>query len=870
MVSKYLGAQPILKGIILLVILVLIFSLFFRVFSKRNEGFGNFYNVMSPYVDAQKDYYWNNFNRGLVHTDGLANEISRLDDATKSVDTQYNIIRNPNIQRFFSGDPLPGVAKTNEVCVAASEPSQLLRHYPGALEGCGWWYIDDNNQESVSSTGTQDGPYDSNIAKTHPGGIWIWDLDEAQKLEDIKRCRRLKSCDLLSVYPGKCGFCPSTGASLPVDKYGNSKYSDDPRYICPDSLITNSDACPAPVGSAGTVNPDGTLNQIPTPPGLCDPTGGRLSKECLIALAKGVGLSDTGAIVSILSGDGEGYLKGKGESSFKYTTAIQSLNNECSIVSKPAFVGVGSCSKESAIEYYVRIYDTAKKAADLRCRAVAGFLAFGTNYDPCDYDSNEKGPFQLYCLQRAFREAGCQPAGSSYPVASNKTNMDALTWGGVKEVYAALRENSNSNDPGTQMDNARKCLGVEIKPNLSDCGNERGCDIFWYEWEYDWKFPDNKTTSQLFMGREVAATLPYLNTGDGSFNPFNRRNTICFRARTAIVNPGTSARAVRMWIMTDDGIAVKTEGTTILRKWFNQAPAAYTTSPFAIAGLKSTPVEIYWFQNYGGSTFMPKISTADGNFTTIPAETLKLVVPSGFPVCRWDFYMGDFEDRNNVLQSARNNLTLGAIAGKKCALFSDRNSALIIKNRVRAGAFRTFTFMINVKNIPNMDSRIFSFRKGPISCNGDATFRETDAVEGGIHYDGGLWLGVKAANGRYILRLDAPANTIIMNQWVHIVYSFDNDCKGASIYANGARVASVRKEDIDGSFHDQLICDTVAIGLGLSKVECNVQPIECGLAWSHWFDYAFTLDNVKQDMKMIFTKSSVYPEDITSGWITKN
>jgi hypothetical protein len=322
--------------------------------------------------------------------------------------------------------------------------------------------------------------------------------------------------------------------------------------------------------------------------------------------------------------------------------------------------------------------------------------------------------------------------------------------------------------------------------------------------------------------------------------------------------------------MTDDGIAIKTEGTTILRKWFNQAPAAYTTGPFAIGGLKSTPVEIYWFQNYGGSTFMPKISNADGNFITIPAETLKLVVPSGFPVCRWDFYMGDFEDRNNVLQSERNYLTLGAIAGKKCALFSDVNSALMIKNRVRAGAFRTFTFMINVKNIPNMDSRIFSLRKGPISCNLDASFAATDAVEGGIRADGSLWLGVKSANGPYLLWLNTPANTIIMNQWVHIAYSFDNDCKGATIYANGARVGNIRKENMDGFFHDQLICNTVSIGIGPFKLGCNTQPIDCGLAWSHWFDYAFTLDNVKQDMKMIFTKTSVYPEDINSGWIARN
>jgi hypothetical protein len=454
-----------------------------------------------------------------------------------------------------------------------------------------------------------------------------------------------------------------------------------------------------------------------------------------------------------------------------------------------------------------------------------------------------------------------------YPTANNKAAVDQLTWTGVNTFYDELRVNSNSDDYEVQADNARKCLGVTITPKRLDCGDVRGCEVLWYLWNFDYKFHTSSATNQTFMGRQISPTFPNFNESDGSFNPYGRKSGICFRARTNLINTDETTSAT-LSIMSDDGIAIKSRGQTIMTQWFNQGPTTYTSAPFVLANGAPTPLDVYWYTDSISATFIPKLSKPDGTYDFIPASMLQMSVPSGFPVCRWDFYMGTYNERCSVLTSSPNNLKLGSLGNKKCALFSDMNAGVIINNPVRIGAIRTLTFMVYISSAGQGGARLFSFRESKATCadNSDAT---SPSIEGGVNPGGALWLRMKPAGNTSEMLLQTPADSFQLNQWTHLTYSISPTGTAAAIYVDG-KLAGSQQVDMDADYYNQMIANDVKIGLGPYKAGCNKSSVVTGgIAWTHWFDYPFDTAQAAQDMTMEFTKSTVYREDPTSGWQAK-
>jgi hypothetical protein len=440
-----------------------------------------------------------------------------------------------------------------------------------------------------------------------------------------------------------------------------------------------------------------------------------------------------------------------------------------------------------------------------------------------------------------------------------------MTWTGVKEFYDSLRAGTDSRNFEVQMDNAKKCLGVTITPKLNECGDKRGCEILWYAWQYDWNWPEVRYTKQMFLGREFSGSIPGFNTGGNDFNPYGRYEQTGFRIRTRLFSSDDS-RTARLWVQTDDGVALKARGNLVLRKWWDQGPTSYESDPFVLEKEKQVPLDLYWFENGGGATFNLKLNKADGSYDGVPDKMLQLAVATGYPLCRWDFYMSTFDERHGVLSSQPNDLTFGVMGGKKCAVFAKANSAIQVHNTVRGGAFRSFAYMVYVRNVPNYWSRLFSLRKGPSNCDAGYTHGNSSTIEGGVCADGRLWMGLKPAGQGWHTWIHTPPNTINFNTWVHIAYVYDDDYKGSTVFVNGNQVARHRNDGANGDFHERLECNAVGIGIGHYNWSCNGQPISCGMAWAHWFDYPLTADNAKQDMQLMFTKASVYPEDPATGW----
>ena len=787
--------------VLILIVLTVSFGLY-KLYFKTEEGFGKFYDTQTRYAESQKKAYWDNMNLQLDYNAGLEKDMeTAFPDAVKNIDPFLKKTKTNNLNPFFRKDPIPGNQQSNQVCSKAKEPSELPAHIKNTPVGCGWWYIDDQNQESFGSRGTDIGPL-SDLMKESPTGKWIWDLAVAQKMEDTKQCRKIKSCAVADLLPGKCGFCNMTGAGIPVDRRGAAKYPDDQLLVCPEEPIINPNKCPKPVAPLPVTLPDGTVVISAPLPALCDPVNGRLTLACLISLATAVGCSEEGAIVDILKGDSNGYYGGNNDSSNTFKKAVEILATEGKLMTESAFLGKGVCDRDDALDYYKRLVKTVTTGKTTRAKAAARFLTLGSDFDPCDYDLNQEGPFELYCLQRLAREKGCQPDGSEFPTSATQSKLNRMTWAQVNSYFAELNSQLKSPNQAVLEHATKKCLGITVQRKQTSCGNKTGCEVLWYSWDYEWDFPDKEASTQIFYGREIKPTLPYFNTGGGDFNPYNILDRISFRLRTNFIS--NKSFATKMWVMTDDGVAIKVNDKMVQKSWRDQGPTAYETTPFTVSDTKPTKIEAFWYENYGGATFIPKLLYEDKGFDVINPSELKMNVASDFPLCRWDFYEGSANERNKVLTSNIDKLTLGVVDGKKAAIFGN-GAGISIVNQVRGAAFASFIFMIYHKG---GWARLFALRKG--SCN-SGTWNGF-SIEGGICADSRVWFALQREGGTVELWLSTLPNTIPKNAWFHLAYVIDADYKGITIYADNMKIGRMRNEKMNGEDYKNTIYNQVTIG----------------------------------------------------------
>lgn len=857
LISKFLPFDTGVQVLILSVVVAIVIAIIYRSFHAK-EGFGVMYDTQTRYTDSQRPLFNEKMNKELPYNTGLETDMSRFKDAVNNVDSGINRVTTNNLDMYFEKDPLPGIVAAELVCSNVAEPSQLPAR-GNSMVGCGWWYQDDDNKTSIGARGTSVGPIDIDIDKKQPGGQWIWDLNLAQKREDAKRCRKVKSCGLADLVPGKCGFCLSTSIGVPLDVYGRPKYAKDERLDCTEPPVTKPGNCPRPAPLAPVVNADGTVTIPPAPRQVCDPIGGRLSVDCLITLALGAGCQEEGAVISILRGDTLGYYKGRTDTNFRFKKAIEMIKLDAKINSSGAYFGDGSCDRDEVLSFYTKIVAAVKSGQTTRSREAAGFLVNGTDFDPCDYDPTQNGPFELYCQQRVAREKGCQPDGSVFPTLNNKSTYDGMTWSKVNDYFAGLRNSMASNDQNEQIDANKKCLGVTIAPVAADCGDTNGCEVFWYTWQYEWDFPEKETSTATFWGREIKPTLPDFNTGGNEFNPYGAYDRMAMRVRTRLTNKTTSQG--RIWVMTDDGVAVKADNKMVLRSWWDQGPTAYQTNPFQLIENKATPLDMYFYENYGGATFVPRLQIDNGAYQPVPAQMLTMRVPSGFPIARWDFYMGSLKDRNNVLGSnAYGSIPFGVVDGKKCALFTDQNY-IQITNPICVSAFKSITMMIYIRsNPPNHGEWPRLWEMNNYGFNGswcqDSLFgcmSPNNSMGLGFYSKQWCWAGPDMWTG---------GGTSNPGRWIHVAWVLDQDYGGMTTYIDG--VSMSRRTDFWLSYNLQQGSKTFNTFYIFNSSERFNKDV--AVAWFHMFDYVMDKDDIQMDRGLGFIDSTVYPEDVGTGW----
>ena len=810
------------------------------------------YEQQNAFSLKQRGTFAKKFNRALFTNDGMEEEIKN--NAVKAFLTVDSLNNHRNaktdISHYFDKDPFPGLAARNMACSNVLEPKFLPARDEKTDSGCGWWYVDDINSPSAGANGTESGPYDNEkLGKERPGGDWMWDLVAAQKKEDVKRCRRVKTCSVADLVPGKCGFCPPLNRGVPIRSDKSMLYPNDPALNCEGAVITSPAQCPRPEPAAPARPGDAPQRVIM----ICDPNPGtgKLSNQCLIQLAEGAGCNQSGAIIDILSGDGMGYYGIPGPNQNKFNLAKKIIKQDTSIRTPPEALGFGVINRSDALGYFSTIVRLSVNASTRRAREAAGFLAIGSKFDECENDDHNRGPFELHCLERVAREAGCQPAGTEFPKDGNKDRYDSMTWKAIRDYFIRTNGEMNSSDKDMQTTAVRQCLGIMMKPPDPECGDTMGVSYFYYKWDYDWNISKGGIPKSIFYGRVSKPTFVEINN-NGQYTPFNiGTDRIYCRAKANIISK--TGITTRFWVMTDDGIAIRTDNGSLLQKWWDQGPTGYDSGNFSLNENVPKNVEFDWFNNYGGYVFLARM-WLDNVYQPIPATMVYQVQPTGFPIARWDFCEGYIDDRcGNLNSQVMGNVPIGSYGHRKCALFNGGNY-IQITNGIRTTAYRSITMMIYINSNHGGWPRAWEFNNTPLGGSWCA-----DSHFGCLSPNMSMGVGfytMKNCNGPAFW---SGGGTVANNRWYHVAWILDDDMKGMSMYLEGVRVGRHRDDNfnllINKEYSNMYIMQSI-----------ERFPKDVAVGWFRMFDYGLTADDIRTDRINGWSTDKLFPVSKGLGW----
>jgi len=497
--------------VVVLIILIAIFAILLYVGTKRIKSLEGFY-AMSEHINfakKQDTYYHESLDKAIFKNPGM--NILSINNALKIPDLSiYYAKFKDYIPKFMEERNNAYEERDKEFCKKARHPRNLPKRKRRSVLECGWYFTPDNTQASVGVLGSRYAPLFTDGLPAN--GTWIWDLNEAIEKEDIKFCSNIRSCDLMDIdgIRGVCGFCLLSGRGVPINPNGQEKYPNNPDASCGIALSKTAYQCanppPKPVYTTEGVNcrkygyaskandirlynksdcdslagkwvkngeclkPKGgsfswdcrSLN-LPKPVynSICTANNqGLLTRECLLSLAKGVGMLPTGSIM---------YMIKKSVEPTAIDKQAMRILASIGIAIPPSVLGNGNTDLVTAGNTYKRIMDQVQRGNTEQVRNAALLLAVGNSlFDLCEQGGTVRGPFSKDCAQMAFRRAGCQAGGKSYPTTDITTDK---TWGeltqGYKQLYSLMNDSS---EPESQKNAILQCLGITVPDVAVGCG----------------------------------------------------------------------------------------------------------------------------------------------------------------------------------------------------------------------------------------------------------------------------------------------------------------------------------------------------------------------------------------------------------------
>jgi len=855
---------------LMITIFMLILTLLYIKYAKKVEPFENLYKTQSKFTQSQGNYFGDKLNKSLMTNKGLDEEMSTLNKVLFNVDVLASKNSLPGLPPFSSDeDPFPELEERNKKeCEPMTSPKDMSLNGPDKYISCGWWYYDNEDKQGLATLGTVNGPLNENFSKDNPGGLWVWNKEEAQKKEDVKNCRKIRSCETADVQPN-CGFCLDKSIGIPVSN-GKSKYINDPNLSC-EQVVVDPKKCPPPesVQITKTIYTDDgkTLKSgdlyngevIPFDTALLsdvcalNPKTGSISKDCLLSLIRTLGYTDNGVISKILMGDKEGYYTRIGENYDFYQMSKAILKQDAGFDLKGELVGDGRIRKQDAISLYKIIINYAKNSNDRRVKNACMWLVYGTEYDPCDYDPKKKGPFHIYCLERVALESGCQRDGFSFPNVNTRDNFNGFKWNEVikyfKELFESMR---NKTDTTQQKRNIIDCLGITTATDLSTLCAYKGekCKI---QTEEDlFKSPyisKSKANEAFYLNKAKIVTSPIEKQLAEEMAEESKKQTAKTLAILRSINkkgcpPGPP---IASWDFN------KRRPDDRLRKYKSN-----------YVGCKPKSNVIFYSEcNFGGRA--TQLPVGEYPFNKLIAmgynnDTLQSVkVPKGLAVIMWEQDIGGgrevkltadnacLKDINyantvsscHVINDSSEHI-VDMCLGKYGASFVGRDTYVKIKGPISTRDFKTITMMVYIKKFTGGSPRLWELTNLAFGSSWCA-----DQIFGCLGPDSNAGVGMYSQRncvGPSIWALPEESK-LTEKSWYHIAWAIDNDFKGMTIYINGI-LRNRWTSPVDDKDLKNRIFDTLYIGTSSEQIDKDII-----ISWFRIFDY--TLDEIlcKKDME---------------------
>ncbi len=439
---------------------------------------------------------------------GIADLVRRTDEGILTADYGSASAKSQSLAKHFFDGRNPNMSE-DEKCRAIGNPRELVNNRRGRPNsqiredsGCGWWFVEDPETPSVAAFG-----YGTNTTKTTEtgdravgpavpsalpaGGRWIWDLGGAIQAEDIKRCKRIKTCSLIAGEESvDCGYCPSKGYAIPV-KNGVILYPTDPDGNCgnANSIITETSKCTDLTITAryysgdfnydmnGNPVKDGVYDAIKNPRGIrvrdpCALENGRLTKTCRLLMCEELAKCTKGKGLHRI-------IEQEGNLTETDRVAKFYLEKRAAITFSPALwlpidaAAAPALSKADAESFMQSLYATATSGRPSQTRGAALWFLNETPFNPCDFNDGDVPmkpgeTFPLECIQREFRKAGCQAAGTRYPqTEENLKAFAGMSYGAIKTQFRDLHDRMDRLDDfknvRQQDETIRQCLGIEVQ-----------------------------------------------------------------------------------------------------------------------------------------------------------------------------------------------------------------------------------------------------------------------------------------------------------------------------------------------------------------------------------------------------------------------
>ena len=366
-----------MKLLILGLILIGIVLIQIYYVDKNRENFES--DLDKALVDGERqfmkeqDKYWNirsqGIGAGLITTQPGINDWLKLDE-------------NKNLQNYVPKNGLEkrDIDKKIVNCRALTKCEQLT-----GKNGCGYCAMDKEFR-----FGTNDGP----IADVCPKKSWSVDAGKCQELREKEICSSVKSCgDLYGEAAKICGYCPTTGKAMVMQKIGDKyfpKYSDDTCNADGFGLI--------PGDKCGKFLKD---HPCITPYYLSGPH----SSECVKKLWKNSNCTDT----------------------TPYGKSFGDLGKSITMPYKE----VGTKMLQTNTETRSTDYNTAINNSD---------ICFGNhdNIDPCDAKYSKNNIPHPACLRKEFKESGCNEKGKGWSLLKGEN------WNNAKKQVATVSKYSKA------------------------------------------------------------------------------------------------------------------------------------------------------------------------------------------------------------------------------------------------------------------------------------------------------------------------------------------------------------------------------------------------------------------------------------------